>query len=92
MSVVVSVVNYLCSSGLKQRTFQAFLEEVVAECSDLLYHTEVMWLNRGRVLQLFVASKEEVSKFLEQEPRQFPELEDESWNHELLLLCYNTSK
>jgi hypothetical protein len=39
------------------------------------------------VLQRFVALKEEVAKFLEQEPRQFPELEDESWNHDLFFFC-----
>jgi hypothetical protein len=39
------------------------------------------------VLQRFVALKEEVAKFLEQEPRQFPELEDESWNHDLFSFC-----
>jgi hypothetical protein len=73
MSAVVSLVNYLRSRGLKHRTLRAFLEEVDAECSDLLYHTEVRWLSRGRVLQPFVALKEEVAKFLEEEPRQFPE-------------------
>jgi hypothetical protein len=41
MSVVVSVVNYLRSSRLKHRTCRAFLEEIHAECSDLLYHTQV---------------------------------------------------
>jgi hypothetical protein len=45
MSVVVSVVNYLRSSGVKHRTFRAFLEEVDAKCSDLVYHTEVRWLS-----------------------------------------------
>jgi galactitol-specific phosphotransferase system IIB component len=50
MSVVVSVVNYLRSRGLKHRTFRAFLEETEAECSDLLYHTEVRWFSRGREL------------------------------------------
>ncbi|XP_075455203.1 general transcription factor II-I repeat domain-containing protein 2-like [Ascaphus truei] len=40
MSVVVSIVNYLRSRGLKHRTFLAFLEEVDAESSDLLYHTD----------------------------------------------------
>ncbi|XP_075443375.1 general transcription factor II-I repeat domain-containing protein 2-like [Ascaphus truei] len=87
MSVVVSIVNYLRSRGLKHRTFRAFLEEVDAECSDLLYHMDVRWLSRGRVLQRFVALKEEVVQFLEQEPRKFPELEDESWNHDLFFFC-----
>ncbi|MEE6463219.1 hypothetical protein FKM82_005821 [Ascaphus truei] len=87
MSVVVSVVNFLRSTGLKHRTFRAFLEELDAECSDLLYHKDVRWLSQGRVLQRFVALKEEAAKFLEQEPRKFPELEDESWNRDLFFFC-----
>jgi hypothetical protein len=81
MSVVVSIVNYLCSTGLKHRTFRAFLEEVDAECKDLLYQTEVRWLSRGRVLQRFVTLKEDAAKFLQNEPRKFQELENEFWNH-----------
>jgi hypothetical protein len=43
------------------------------------------------VLQPFVALKGEVATFLEQEPRQFPELEDESWNHDPFFSCYVTT-
>ena len=60
MSVVVSIVNYLRARALKHRTFRAFLEEVDAKYEDLVYHTEVRWLSRGRVLQRFVALKEEI--------------------------------
>ena len=87
MSVVVSVVNYLRARALKHRTFRAFLEEVDAEYKDLVYHTEVRWLSRGRVLQRFVALKEEVLQFLKNEPKTFKELESEPWNHDLFFLC-----
>ena len=50
MSAVVSRVNHLRARALKHRTFRAFLEEVDAECKGLVYHTEVRWLSRGRVL------------------------------------------
>jgi hypothetical protein len=52
-----------------------------------LCRTEVGWLSRGRVLQRFVALKEEVAKFLQNEPRKFQELENESWNHDLFFFC-----
>uniref|UniRef100_A0A674I7K9 SPIN-DOC-like zinc-finger domain-containing protein n=1 Tax=Terrapene triunguis TaxID=2587831 RepID=A0A674I7K9_9SAUR len=87
MSVVVSIVNYIRSRGLKHRTFRAFLEGVDTECNDLIYHTEVRWLSRGRVLQRLVALKEEVAKFLENGPIKFPELENESWNQDLFFFC-----
>ena len=59
MSVVVSVVNYLCDRALKHRTFRAYVEEEDAKYKDLAYHTEVRWLSQGRVLQRFVALKKE---------------------------------
>jgi hypothetical protein len=33
------------------------------------------------VLQRFVTLKEDVAKFLQNEPRKFKELENEFWNH-----------
>ena len=78
MSVVVSVVNYLRARALKHKIFRAFLEEVDAECKDLVYHTEVRWLSGGRVLQRSVALKEEVLQFLKNESKKFEELESES--------------
>lgn len=87
MSVVVSIVNYIRSRGLKHRSFQAFLEEVAADYDDLLYHTEVRWLSRGKVLQRFISLKEEIIQFLENDPKQFAELTDEDWNNDLSFLC-----
>ena len=87
MSVVVSIVNYLRARALKHRTFRAFLEEVDAKYEDLVYHTEVRWLSRGRVLQRFVALKEEISQFLKNDSKKFEELESEPWNHDLFFLC-----
>ena len=58
-----------------------------AKYKDLEYHTEVRWLSRGRVLQRFVALKEEALQFLKNEPKKFKELESESWNHDSFFLC-----
>ena len=80
------VENYLRARALKHRTFRAFLEEVDAEYKDLVYHTEMRWLSRGRVLRRFVALKEEVLEFLKNEPKKFEKLESESWNHDLFLM------
>ena len=87
MSMVVSVVNYLRARSLQHRIFRAYLEEADAEYKDLVYHTEVRSMGQGRVLQRFVALKEEVLQFLRNEPKKFEELESKSWNHDLLFLC-----
>ena len=64
MSVVVLIVNYLRAGALKHRTFPAFPEYVDAKYKDLIYHTEVRWMSRGRVLQRFAGLKEEALQFL----------------------------
>ena len=89
MSVVVSIVNYF--RKLRSKTFPAFPEDVHAEYKDLMYHTEMRWLNRGRILQRFVAFKEEVLQLLKNEPQKFEELESESWNHNLFFFRDITS-
>ena len=58
-----------------------------AEYKDLVYHTIVRWLSRGRVLQRFVALKEEVLQFLKNEPKKFEKFKRQSWNHDLFFLC-----
>ena len=54
MDTVVKIVNEIRSKGLKHRQFQAFLEELDTEYRDLLYHCEVRWLSRGKVLERFL--------------------------------------
>ena len=71
----------------KHETFQAFLENVDAECKDQVYHTAVRWLSQGRVQQRFVALKEEVLQFLKNQPKKFEGLESEFWNHVLFFSC-----
>ena len=73
MSALVSVVTYLRAHALKHRIFQTFLEEVDAEYKDLVCHTEARWLSKGKVLQRFVALKEEVLQFFQNEPKKFEE-------------------
>lgn len=91
MSVVVSVVNYIRSRYLTRRTSKSFLEEIGAEYTDLVYHTEIRWLSRAKVVKMIIALKDETAKFLETEPWKFPELEDSSWNEDLFFLCDITS-
>ena len=53
MDVVIKCVNKIGTKALKHRQFQSFLEEVGAEYGDLIYHCDVCWLNRGKVLERF---------------------------------------
>uniref|UniRef100_A0A8C6PIG0 SPIN-DOC-like zinc-finger domain-containing protein n=1 Tax=Nothobranchius furzeri TaxID=105023 RepID=A0A8C6PIG0_NOTFU len=53
MTPVVKIINSIRSKAKQHRMFTVLLEEPSAEYSDLLLHTEIRWLSRGRVLQRF---------------------------------------
>ncbi len=64
MTLVVRAVNFIRGRHLNQRLFQKFCEEVGSEFTVLLYHTQVRWLSRGRVLRRVVEVYDEVVQFL----------------------------
>ena len=66
LSIAVSVVNYIRGNALNHRLFKAFCNEVGAKHSILLYHTEVRWLSRGRVLTRVFELRKEIEMFLKQ--------------------------
>lgn len=76
MKVVVSCINFIRANGLKQRQFQAFLTELESAHGDLLYHTEVRWLSRGRVLKRFYELLPEINAFFLTKRKTVPELID----------------
>ena len=51
MQVVVKTVNFILSKGLNHHQFQELLQEVESDYGDLLYFSEVRWLNPGAMLQ-----------------------------------------
>ena len=64
MDVVVKCVNEILTKGLKHCQFQSFLEEINAQYIDLMYHSQVHWLSRGRVLEPSLSLLEEIKIFL----------------------------
>ena len=47
---VVRIVNFIKSKDLNSRIFKQFCNEMGQSYEVLLYHTEVRWLSRGRVV------------------------------------------
>ena len=86
MKVVVSCVNFIRANGLKHRQFQAFLSELESAHGDVLYHTEVRWLSRGRVLRRFYELLPEINAFLLTKGKTVPELIDTEWKWDLVFL------
>ena len=48
---VIYAVNLIRAHGLKHRQFRSFLEDMNADFTEVLYHTNVRWLSMGRVLK-----------------------------------------
>jgi hypothetical protein len=61
MSLVIQVVNFIKSSALSSRIFTKLCFEMNAESTQLLLHTEVRWLSKGKVLKRVYHLHEELA-------------------------------
>ncbi|KAJ4433341.1 hypothetical protein ANN_15600 [Periplaneta americana] len=61
----VRTINFIRSKGLNHMAFRSLLDDINSEYGDLLYHTEVRWLSRGRVLERFLALRNETTLFMD---------------------------
>ncbi|KAL4125972.1 hypothetical protein QTP88_010204 [Uroleucon formosanum] len=77
----VRIVNYIKEKSLKSRIFAEICNSMDAGFTNLLYHTEVRWLSRGKVLARLYELKEELLLFfMEEENEEFTSfLEDHDW-------------
>ena len=65
MNLVVKTLNFIRSRGLSHWKFKSFLVDMDSEYGELLYHTEVKWFSRGKVLKRFFALRNEIALFME---------------------------
>ncbi|XP_068232174.1 protein FAM200C-like [Palaemon carinicauda] len=78
LSVCVKVVNYIRGRALNHRVFKLFCEEMGSEHQVLLFHTEVRWLSRGKMLARIAELADEIAIFLREYQSNFAEnFEDE---------------
>ena len=79
LATVVKIVNYLVShSSLVHRQFKSLLEEIDCEYEDLLLHSNVRLLSRGKVLTKFACCPKAIQMFLDEKQKHVPELEDDN--------------
>ena len=82
MHPVVRAVTSIRASGLKHRQFRSFLEDIEADFTDVLYHTNVRWLSMGKVLKRVWDLKAEIVMFFNMKDISCDfskEMESEEW-------------
>ena len=87
MKTVISIVNYIRAQELNHRKFKSLLEELNSNYSDVLLHTSVRWLSRGKVLERFYSLRHEIILFLQQNNKIYNELDNGGWWCLLAFLC-----
>lgn len=92
MTPVVKIINNIRSKAKQYRIFKVLLEEMSAEYGDLLLHTEIRWLSRGRVLLRFLSLLGEIKEFKQSKGEDVSLLEDTEWTLDLAFLTDITGK
>ena len=64
LQTAIKVVNFIKSRPVNTRLFATLCQEMGSEHESLLFHTEVRWLSRGKVLTRLFELHEEVRIFL----------------------------
>ena len=84
----VKIVNYIRGRALHSRLFEALCDSMGSQHRHLLFHAEVRWLSRGRVLTRLFELREEVEIFLRERKSSLENLlTDEMWKAKLAYLA-----
>ena len=92
MTPVVRIINSIRSKAKQHRMFKMLLDELSAEYGDLLLHTEIRWLSRGRILKRFLSLLSEVKEFMLSKGEDASLLEEPEWLLDLAFLTDLTEK
>jgi hypothetical protein len=92
MKTVIKIVNKIRAHSLQRRLFRELTEELECQYGDLLLHTEVRWLSKGRVLQRFKELLPALVKFFKERGEHLTELEDPTWLQDFSFLTDLTEK
>ncbi|XP_069506236.1 general transcription factor II-I repeat domain-containing protein 2-like [Ambystoma mexicanum] len=92
MAPVVQIINLICAKAKQHRMFKIFLEELSAAHGDLLLHTEIRWLSRGKILRRFLSLFPEIKDFMRSRNEDICQLCSISWLFDLAFLADFTEK
>ncbi|XP_076348256.1 protein FAM200B-like [Tachypleus tridentatus] len=83
---VLKIVNFIKSRDVNSRIFRELCKEVGEQYQVLLYHTDVRWLSRGKVVRRVIELRTALQEFLKQKESPFAtKFTDKEW---LARLCY----
>jgi len=71
LNVVVKTVNYVRNHAVKHRLFKHLCSEMGSEFEVLLYHSNVRWLSRGKVVSRVHALRVELALFLRENQHEY---------------------
>ena len=80
------MLNYVRNSAMKHGVFKELCNEMGSECEVILYHSNVQWLSREKVLNRVFAMRVELALFL----RQYQHCHADCFEHSefILILGY----
>lgn len=80
LNEAVKAVNFIKSRPLQSRLFTQLCDAMDSDYKSLLYHTEVRWLSKGKVLNRLIHLKLEIISFLDDESIDLGfSLNDDNW-------------
>ena len=86
----IKVINFIKSQPFNSCLFCLLHEKIKAEHTQLLLHTEVCWLSRGRILSRLFKLCTKVGMFCKEHNSPYSELFDLAWlAHKAVLSCRN---
>ena len=80
MDVAMKIACSICARSLQRRLFRAHLEQADCDHTELLLHTDVRWLSRGKFLQRFRELCPEIKEFFRVAGHaEYKQLNDSQW-------------
>jgi len=87
LNKAIKIVNFIRARDLNHRKFKEFLSELNSQYSDIMFHTEVRWLSKGKVLERFFSLREEIKLFIHEQKGEFPEINSLEFWYKLAFLA-----
>ena len=83
---IIETVNFIRSRSLNHRQFRQFLDDLGIDHQDLIYHTEVCWLSKGKMLERVYELRQEIKESMQMKSKNMAQLEDQDWLRDFAFL------